>query len=123
MATSFEAIPLMGLFRIWAYSRVYALAVAAVLGPAVVLPAGWGLWASVRGWLRGKRSFVTAALALHALLIPFTPFSTFREPAAMVRFATGLVLAVLWFAARYRRRRILNYSWLWLVLNVMLMNH
>jgi hypothetical protein len=39
----------------------------------------------------------------------------------LLRFACGLVLAVLLVAARLRLIPVLNYCWLWLVLNVFLL--
>ncbi len=122
MATSFEFVPFMGLLRVGAYSWVFMLAVLAVLGPSIVFPALWALKASLQRWRRGGQEYLVAALFFNALVIPFTPFSTFREPAAMFRFASGLILAILLYAARYRKRRVLNYSLLWVVLNVILFN-
>lgn len=121
MSTSFEIIPFMGLWRIGAYSLVYLLAMLAVFGPAVVLPSVWGTWAS--GWrlVSGERNIYVIGLFINALLIAFTPFSTFRETGGILRFSCGLMLALLLFAGRYRMRRVLNYSALWLVLNVFLL--
>jgi hypothetical protein len=118
MATPFELLPLMGLWRIGAYSIVYLLAMLVVIGPSIVFPALWGVWISVRMWLIGNRNVIVLALFINALVIPFLPFSTFREPGGVLRFACGLVLAVLLFAGRYNMRRVLNYSLFWLVLNV-----
>jgi len=59
-------------------------------------------------------------LFLNALSIAVLPFSTFRETGGLIRFACGLVLSVLLFAARYRQLRILRYSFFWLVLSIFL---
>jgi hypothetical protein len=58
---------------------------------------------------------------LNCLAIVFLPYSTFRETGGLLRFSCGLVLATLLFASRYQLRRVLNYSRLWLVLNVFLL--
>lgn len=121
MATSFEWIPFMGILRIGAYSVVYLLAMLLVFGPAVILPSIWGIWNSIKTWLRGEENVIVFALLFNALVIPFLPFSTFRETGGLLRFACGLVLAVLLFAGRYGFKRVLNYSWLWVVLNVFLL--
>ncbi|MFM8322085.1 MAG: hypothetical protein ACKOC5_14330 [Chloroflexota bacterium] len=121
MATPFELIPFMGLLRIGQYSPLYLLAMALVFGPAVALPSLWGIWAAARRLLSGETGLVVSLLLLNALVIPFTPFSTFRETGGMLRFASGLVLALLLFAARYKVRRALNYSVFWIVLNVFLL--
>jgi hypothetical protein len=120
MATPFELIPYMGLLRIGGSSLTYLLAMLLVFGPTVILPSVWGVWRSTRSWLAGERNQIVVALFINALIIAFTPFSTFREPGGIIRFATGLILAVLLFAGRYRQRRVLNYSVFWVVLNVFL---
>lgn len=120
MATGFEIIPFMGLLRIGVFSPLYLLAMLLVFGPAVVLPSIWGVWAAVKKFLVGETNVVVLALLLNCLVVAFLPFSTFRETGGTLRFVCGLVLAVLLFASRYRYRRVLNYSVLWLVLNVFL---
>jgi len=120
MATPFEIIPYMGLWRIGSYSLAYLAAMLVVLGPAVVLPSLWGIWESTRTWLKGERNLIIISLFLNSLIIAFTPFSTFRETGGIMRFTCGLVLAVLLFASRYHRKRALNYSVLWAVLIVLL---
>lgn len=121
MATSFELIPYMGLFRIGAYSLVYLAAMLLVFGPALVLPSIWGVYKSIRGWLAGEKSVYVLALLINALVIAFTPFSTFRETGGILRFACGLVLATLLFSGKYQQKRVLNYSLFWIVLNVFLL--
>ncbi len=120
MATPFEIIPYMGLWRIGQVSLPYLAAMTLVFGPTVVLPSLWGVWRSARSWLAGEQNLIVAALFLNALVICFTPYSTFRETGGIIRFATGLMVAVLLFAARYQQRRVLNYSIFWVVLNVFL---
>jgi hypothetical protein len=118
MATPFELFPFMGLWRIGVYSLMYLLAILVVIGPSIAFPALWGVWKSVRMWFTDNRNVIVLALFINALVIPFLPFSTFREPGGVLRFACGLVLAVLLFAGKYNMKRVLNYSIFWLVLNV-----
>jgi hypothetical protein len=121
MATGFEIIPFMGWLRIAEFGLPALLAFGAVIVPFFYLPAVWGFWAAVtRG--RGERTLEAAALALNALVIPFLPFSTVREPGGLFRFGSGLALAVLLFGAKYRQKRALRYAWLWLALNAILFN-
>ena len=121
MATPFEWIPFMGLFRVGSHSIIYLCGMLVVFGPTVILPAMWGVWRSGKSWLAGERNMIVSGLFLNALIIAFTPFSTFRETGGIIRFASGLVLAVLLFASRYQRRKVMNYSMFWLVLNVFLL--
>jgi len=86
-----------------------------------VLPALWGVWVGAKRWLSGETGVVVFALLLNSLVIPFLPFSTFRETGGLLRFACGLVLSVILTASRYRMWKVLNYSQLWLVLNVFLL--
>jgi hypothetical protein len=120
MATPFEVIPFMGLMRIGYYNPVYLLAMLVVFGPSIVLPSLWGLWVGIKRWLSGDSSIVVLALILNALVMPFLPFSTYRETGGTLRFACGLILSVLIYSSRYRIRKVLNYSQLWSVLNAFL---
>ncbi len=121
MATPFEWIPLMGLWRIAVYSPKYLLASLVVFGPFVLVPAFWGLWVVGKKVSQGKIELVDIGFAMNALVILLLPFSTFREPGGLLRFACGLVLALLLFAGRYRYQRALRYMPLMLVLNVFLL--
>jgi hypothetical protein len=121
MATPFEIIPLMGLIRIWLLSPLYGLAMVVVFGPAIILPSIWGIWVSIKKWLSGNINVLGLALFFNSLGIVFMPFSTFREPGGLLRFACGLVLAVVLFSGYYHYKRALNYSCLWIVLNVFLL--
>ena len=117
MATPFEIIPYNGLWRIYidTGSLVVFLAFAVLLIPGAVIPSLWGLVRAVQDVLRRRRHPYVFLLFASAAVIPFTPFSTFREPLGMLRFITGLVIAVVLFAAMRRHSRALNYSFLWLV--------
>jgi hypothetical protein len=119
-ATSFEWIPFMGLVRIAGVDWTIFLVFLLVFGPSIVLPTLWGIRASVKKIRAGEFEILPLALLLNAAVIPFIPFSTFREPGGLLRFASGLLLAVILFAARYKQTRVLNYSWFLLVLNVFL---
>jgi hypothetical protein len=110
----------MGLLRIGQESLAYLLAMAVVFVPTVVIPSLWGIWGSARRWLVGDKNLIVASLFFNALVIAFVPFSTFRETGGIIRFATGLMLALVLFAGRYQHKRVLNYSLFWVVLNVFL---
>jgi hypothetical protein len=92
-----------------------------VFVPSIVLPALWGIRAAVRRALNRERNVVVLGLLMNSLAIPFLPFSTFRETGGLLRFAGGLMLAVVLFASRYRVQRAQNYSQLWIVLNIFLL--
>jgi hypothetical protein len=78
-----------------------------------LIPALAALVAVLRDMVRGDIHPFVCVLLLNALVIPFTPQSTMREPLGMLRFAVGLVAAVLMWGAYRRSRRALNYSLLW----------
>jgi len=121
MATPFEWIPFMGLFRIGSHNVVYLLGMLIVFGPTIIFPILWGIWKSVEKWVVNDRNLFVVGLFLNAVVLVFTPFSTFRETGGIIRHASGLVLAVLLFAGYYKQQRALNYSVFWLVLNVFLL--
>ena len=124
LATPFEIIPYMGLWRIGLISLPALALFSAILVPLVVLPSLWGLAASLRRLWRRDWSLPVLVLAANAAFIPFTPHSTFREPLGMARLSVGLVLATLYFGARYASHspRALNYSAFWLAGLALLLN-
>jgi len=120
MATPFEPIPFMGLWRIGQVKPEALLLFLVIFGPTVLFPILWALVISVRDLARRRWEGETLALLLNAGALLFLPFSTFREPLGLVRAATGLVLAVLLYAVRNRLRRPLNYSLFWIALLALL---
>lgn len=118
--TPFELIPFMGVWRIFSLNPAVFAIFLLFLGPWVMFPAVWGIVASAREVLRRNWHPYVWALGANAVIIPFTPFSTFREPVAMLRFCCGLVLAALLFGGLVKSRRALNYSWFWLAMLVFL---
>ena len=116
MGTPFEIIPFMGVWRITSSSLVVFVVYLLFLIPWIMLPSLWGIIAAAREVLKKNFHPYVWALGVNAVIIPFTPFSTFREPVAIFRFACGLVLATLLFASLVKSRRVLNYSWLWLAM-------
>ena len=113
MATPFEWVPYMGLWRVALVSVPAFVLLAAISLPIGVLPSVWGLAASA--WRLWQRDVSPAVLALgaNAALIAVLPFSTFREPLGLVRVATGLVLATVLFGGQIGSRRVMNYSLFW----------
>jgi hypothetical protein len=120
MSTGFELIPLMGFLRIGAVSPEALALFAVIFGPMVILPAVWGAWAAVRRLGVERLQPEAWALLLNAVVVLFVPFSTAREPLGLVRLATGLVLAVLGFAAVLGMKRVLNYSLFWAAMLVLI---
>jgi hypothetical protein len=114
LATPFEMIPLRGLWSIASIDvRAFAL-IAAIAIPLAVVPmviAIRSVWRDVR---LNRFDLAAAWLLLNAIIVLFTPQSTFREPLAMVRFVVGLIAAALLYAAARKSKRGLHYAWLWL---------
>ena len=120
MATGFEWIPWMGLWRIGLVDmRVLGLYLL-IFGPTIVLPSLWGLFESFKHKIQVIDDWAAGSLLLHALLILFLPFSTFREPLGVVRIAIGLVISILMVASARKYHRIMNYGLFWISLLVML---
>jgi hypothetical protein len=122
MATSFEIVPFMGLWRVAAASRPVFWLLLTIEGPLFVLPTVWALVASARDLWRGRRHAWVMVLLLQALTMLFLPFSTWREPLAMARLAAGLVAATLLYGALRRSRRVLTFSFCWLATFALLVN-
>ena len=122
MATSFEWLPFAGLLRVATASWPVFWLLLAIEGPLFVLPTVWMLGLAVRDLLRGLRHPWVTILLAQAAVLPFLPFSTWREPLAMARLAAGLVAATLLYGARRRSRRVLNLSLGWLATLALLVN-
>lgn len=122
MATSFEWVPFMGLWRIGPISLAVLGLYVVIFGPTIVLPTIWGMVRSLRSLWRHPSVSENWALLINGLLIVFLPFSTFREPLGLVRVATGLVLAVVLYTIKEGLRKPLNYGLFWISLLVILLN-
>ena len=109
-----ELLPFFGLWRTGEYSWLYFSALVAVYLPSLIIPAIWGLFSSARRWLERYIELPVAALFLNAAIYPFLPRSLYIEPLGTLRLGTGLVLAILLFAARFRLVKVLNFSFFWL---------
>jgi len=122
MATPFEWLPFAGLLRVATVSWPVFWLLLAIVGPLFVLPTVWALIVSARDLLRGRRHPWVTVLLVQAAVLPFLPFSTWREPLAMARLAAGLVAATLLYGARRRSRRVLTFSLFWLATLALLVN-
>ncbi len=120
--TGIELIPYMGLWRIGYTSLAALLVFSLIFVPSIVYPSAWSIYHGLRQIVRQKADLYAISLALNGVSIAILTHSTFREPGGLLRFACGLVLAVLFYAARSKKKRVLNYSLLWLVMNVILLN-
>lgn len=58
-------------------------------------PTDWTLLVSGRDLLRGRRHPWVTLLLAQAVVLPFLPFSTWREPLAMARLGCELVAATV----------------------------
>ena len=113
-ATSWEILPYRGLWSVGAVDLRTLALLALVMVPLAVIPSLLSLWAAGRDLWRGRwHPFATMLLANAALML-FLPQSTYREPLAMLRLTTGLVIATINYGACKHSRRILNYTLLWL---------
>ncbi|MEO8610815.1 MAG: hypothetical protein ABI690_23160 [Chloroflexota bacterium] len=120
LATSFEIIPFVGVIRILTdtppQSRPGIIAIfSAILIPFVIVPTLWGLW---RCWVDLRKHTWTAYTWLvfaNAAIMPFVPFSTYREPLGILRFIVGLQIAIILYAAERHQTRALRNSTIWIV--------
>ncbi len=122
MATSFEWLPFGGLLRVATVSWPVFWLLLAIEGPLFVLPTIWALIVSARALLHSRRHPWVTVLLAQAAVLPFLPFSTWREPLAMARLAAGLVAATLLYGAWRCSRRVLIFSLFWLATLALLVN-
>jgi hypothetical protein len=113
-ATGWEVLPYRGLWSVGTIDlRVLAL-LALVMVPLAVIPSLLSVWAVGRDLWQGRWHPFTTVLLANALAMLFLPQSTYREPLAMLRLTTGLVIGTILYGACRRSRRVLNYTLLWL---------
>jgi hypothetical protein len=120
LATSFEVIPFAGIARILTEtpSEIHGgliIRFAPILTLFVILPTLWALW---RCWVDLRKASWTAytyLLFANAAILPFVPFSTYRELPAILRFIVGLQIAVILYAAEGKRQRMLINTLFWIV--------
>ena len=120
-ATGFCLVPLGGWLAVARVSRPAFLVISLVVVPLAILPSLMGAWVSIRHLIAGLWHPLTLCLLLNALVILFLPASTFREPVATMRLTSGLVASMLLFGGLVRSHRILVYSQLWILSNVLLL--
>jgi len=122
-ATPFEIIPFAGVLKIGTEGSLAALVVLGLLViPAAVVPSLWALWRTVSDLRREHWGPYTCLLFANAAVMPFVPFSTYREFLGLLRFIPGLVLMVVLYAAQHKHQRPLVYSTLWIVLLLFLVS-
>jgi hypothetical protein len=124
-ATSFEIIPFAGIARIITEvpteTRLSVLLIFGVLLiPFVLIPAFWGLWRCWKDWRQKKFDLYSWLLLTNAAIMPFVPFSTYREPLGILRFIVGLQIAVILYAADRHSTRALRNSTIWIVTTLMI---
>jgi hypothetical protein len=120
MATGFELIPFAGVARILAdappEARLMLLLIfGLIVGVFVLVPTLWALYRCWRDWRRNGSTAYTFVLFTTSAIMPFVPFSTYREPLGILRFIVGLQIAVLLYAAQTHNIRVLRYSTFWIV--------
>jgi hypothetical protein len=114
LATNFEIIPFNGVIQILTVGGVKIFVVLMlILLPFVLLPALWGLWRVWQDVRANHISLMTCVLFTCAAIMPFVPFSTYREPLGILRFIAGLQIAVISYAAERRSGRPLRLSIFW----------
>ncbi len=120
-ATPFQIIPYNGIWSIAANGiRVFLLL--GVLPLIMVgLPSLWALWRTIRDTIQHRWHPYVFLLLANAAIMPFVPESTYREPLGIARFAVGLVIGVLLYAALRRNRRVLLYSTIWPIFGILLL--
>ncbi|HEC36379.1 MAG TPA: hypothetical protein ENI39_07585 [Anaerolineae bacterium] len=122
MATPFEMVPFGGLWRVAAISRSVFWLLLVIEGPLFILPTVWALVVSIRDLVRGRRHPWVSVLLAQAVVLPFLPSSTWREPLAMARLASGLVAAAVLYGGLRHSRRTLRWSLVWLATLALLIN-
>jgi hypothetical protein len=114
LATNFEIVPFAGVFRILTVGGLVGFL---VFGPIicifVITPTIWALLRCWRDFRVQSWSLYTSLLLANAAIMPFVPFSTYREPLGILRFIVGVQIAVILYAAWKPAPRALRNTTLW----------
>jgi len=121
MATGFEWIPLLGFLKIAGSSVFLFIIFLIVFGPFLIYPALWGIWQSFRQIIKGQLDFEVIVLGLQGVSFLFLPFSTFREPGGLLRYGTGLILALILYLHKHEIPAFWKYAPAAWVLNLFLL--
>ncbi|NLE44951.1 MAG: hypothetical protein GX620_09545 [Chloroflexi bacterium] len=122
MATPFEWLPFAGFVRVALVSLPAFLLLLAIEGPLFVAPAIWAVAASLRQMMRRDHVLWVTVLLAQGAVLAFLPFSSWREPLAMARIASGLMSSTILFGAWRRSPRTLRFSTVWLATLALLAN-
>jgi hypothetical protein len=116
LATSFEVIPFAGMIRILTEGGMGVFLVfGALIAPFVLVPTAWALWRCWRDLQNRGLTLYDFLLFTNAFIMLFVPFSTYREPLAILRFIGGLQIAVILYAAWKPAPRALRNTTVWIV--------
>ena len=117
-STSFTIIPFGGIWQLANYGLGIFLLFGVIVIPAAMIPTLYALWRGGRDIARRRWHPYVFLMFANAAVMPFIPFSTYREPLAIFRFLVGLVIGVVLYAALRRDWRALRFSTFWLVLGL-----
>jgi hypothetical protein len=121
MATPFEIIPYMGLWRVLQNPSILLKVLGVALIPVAVIPSAWGMGASIKKLIALDVNPETLALLINAASLVFLPFSTYHDVRGITRFMCAIAMAIIFFCARYQRLTLLKLSFLWLSLDLLLL--
>jgi hypothetical protein len=114
LATNFEVVPCAGVIRILIVGGLLGLI---VFGPIIcifaITPTIWALLRCWRDFRLQAWSLYTSLLIANAAVMPFVPFSTYREPLGILRFIVGLQIAIILYAAWKPAPRAMRNTTLW----------
>jgi hypothetical protein len=111
----FELIPFNAYFKILGAGNISVSILYSVLFLLFVfVPLFWSFWRCIRDFQLKQWTIETQVLAFNILIIPFIPFTTFREINGLLRFIVGMQIAIIWYAASKKHSRPLSYSTYWM---------
>jgi hypothetical protein len=116
-ATRFEILPFGGIIQLWTHGDPVTFWVQGVLflGLFVVIPTLWGGLMTTLDWRQPHTVTLYGSLLWSsAAVMPFIPFSTYREYVGILRFMPPLVLGVLLYSAERGYARPLRFSTFWI---------
>lgn len=119
--TGFSLIPFGSYFHMLEVGGIATfLLINILIFPFVIFPLLWSFWRCFVDFREKRWTIATQILFFNVLILPFTPFSTFAEPIAILRFIVGMQIAIIWYTAQKGQVRALRYSTLWMVTSLLI---
>jgi hypothetical protein len=116
----FYLIPFAGWLEAAEINVLAFLLISIPIIPISIIPTFAGFYLGLKSLANRLYHPFVFSMIFFGLFILFLPFLTFSESVAMLRVTQGLAISLLLYGALVDSKRVLNYSFLWLATNALI---